>query len=183
MFLSQTKKVLNDSLCPSENSKGLWNPERPEHPPSNPPEIRTHSLFEVAQVVTPKSRQPGSLVTFVALVPISGARLQYAGYLPPLRMPSCLSTADMNSQGALGKAGSISQLSKGRRGSGSVLLLDTLTPTQEHTCTKPPFVSCVVTLGWRGEGQSPSVGKVRPKLCKGCVAAACTSRGCKRARN
>lgn len=134
-------------------------------------------------MVTPKSRQPGSLVTFVALVPISGARLQYACYLPPLRMPSCLSTADMNSQGALGKAGSISQLSKGRRGSGSVLLLDTLTPTQEHTCTKPPFVSCVVTLGWRGEGQSPSVGKVRPKLCKGCVAAACTSRGCKRARN
>lgn len=53
-------------------------------PTPYPPEIRTDSLF---QVVTPKSRRIGSLVTFVALVPVAGAHLQQVCYLPPLWMP------------------------------------------------------------------------------------------------
>lgn len=100
----------------------------------------------------PKIKTARVTPTFVALVPVAGAHLQQVCHLPPLQMPSCLSTADMNCQGVLGKAGSISQLSKGVRGSGSVLPSDTLAPAQAHTCTKPLFASCAITLGWRGTG-------------------------------
>lgn len=44
-------------------------------------------------------------------------------------------------------------------------------------------LSGVLAGGWTGTGGAPSIGRVEPKLCKGCVWAACTSRGCSKVRN
>lgn len=150
---------------------------------STPPQILEKSglsLFQEAGVVIPKSRQLGPLAASAALTPVAGAHLQQVCCLPPPGCCACLSTADVQGQGVLGSAGRVSQLGRGRRGRG---LSPRVTPTWAHTSTESLCLH-LVSWQWDGQGQgAPSTGRVEPKLCKGCVEAACTSHGCKRVRN
>lgn len=131
-------------------------------------------------MVIPKSRQLGLLAASAALPPVAGAHLQQVCCLPPPGCCACLSTADVQGQGVLGSVGRVSQLGRGRRGRG---LSPRVTPTWAHTSTESLCLH-LVSWQWDGQGQgAPSVGRVEPKLCKRCVEAACTSRGCKRVRN
>lgn len=52
-----------------------------------------------------------------------------------------------------------------------------------HVGTEPLCASGVLAGGWTGTEGAPRVGRVEPKICKGCVGAACTSQGCNKVRN
>lgn len=153
IFLSQTKKVPSDSLCPSEDSKGLWDTEsskRAEHPLSNPPETRILTFFSSCNPQIKTAKVIGHIYSSCSCCWIWPT----VGLLPACHLGAFCVWAQL-----IWIARECSARQAGCHSSAQ----DLLTPPQAHARTKPLFVSCVATRGWRGKGQAPSVGRIKPK--------------------